>query len=240
MGMPITLEIIDEDVTAGAFQKIYDYFKYVDEKFSTYKSTSEISKINRGELDLAAASEDMQEIFRLADQTKKQTFGYFDIRHNGKYDPSGIVKGWAILQAYRILIESGFKHFYLDVGGDIQVAGQNSDGKSWQVGIRHPFEKDKIVKVLSIDNRGVATSGSYLRGDHIYDPLGGKPLNDIVSLTVVGPDVYEADRFATAAFAMGKKGIEFIEKLPGFEAYQIDNQGIATLTSGFRNYIAAL
>ncbi|MCR4333860.1 MAG: hypothetical protein NUV60_02505 [Patescibacteria group bacterium] len=39
-----------------------------------------------------------------------------------------------------------------------------------------------------------------------------------------------------AAFAVGKKGIEFIERLPDFEGYQIDAQGTATLTSGFGAY----
>jgi thiamine biosynthesis lipoprotein len=49
--------------------------------------------------------------------------------------------------------------------------------------------------------------------------------------------VYEADRFATAAFAMGKRGIQFIEKLVGFEGYMIDVEARATLTSGFERYV---
>jgi thiamine biosynthesis lipoprotein ApbE len=60
---------------------------------------------------------------------------------------------------------------------------------------------------------------------------------DVVSLTVIGPNVYEADRFATAAFAMGKKGIYFIEQLPGFEGYMIDTSAQATYTSGFERYV---
>ena len=58
-------------------------------------------------------------------------------------------------------------------------------------------------------------------------------LTDVVSITVVGSDVLEADRFATAAFAMGRAGIGFIEAYPGLEAYQINAAGIATMTSGF-------
>ena len=59
---------------------------------------------------------------------------------------------------------------------------------------------------------------------------------EIVSMTVVGPDVCEADRFATAAFAMGKNGIAFIENYPGLEGYLIDKNGMATMTSGFIKY----
>jgi FAD:protein FMN transferase len=83
---------------------------------------------------------------------------------------------------------------------------------------------------------GVATSGNYIRGAHIYDPKTENPLKDLVSITVIGPNVYEADRFATAAFAMGEKGIYFIESLKGFEEYAIDKAGIATQTSGFKKY----
>ncbi len=59
---------------------------------------------------------------------------------------------------------------------------------------------------------------------------------DIVSLTVIGPNIYEADRFATAAFAMGENGIFFIDNLPGFEGYVVNKNGIATMTQGFNQY----
>jgi thiamine biosynthesis lipoprotein len=91
--------------------------------------------------------------------------------------------------------------------------------------------------VLSIQGRGVATSGTYVRGQHIYNPKNGnQPVTGIVSLTVIGPDIFEADRFATAAFAMESVGIAFIEELEGFEGYMIDQKGMATYTSGFEEY----
>ena len=152
-------------------------------------------------------------------------------------DPSGIVKGWAILQAAHMLKEAGFSNFYIDAGGDIQVAG-NKDGEPWRIGIRDPFERKEIVKVLSVTDKGIATSGTAIRGQHIYDPHHpDTPLQDIVSLTIIGPNVYEADRFATAAFAMGKRGIYFIEQLAGFEGYMIDASARATFTSGFERYV---
>jgi thiamine biosynthesis lipoprotein ApbE len=36
---------------------------------------------------------------------------------------------------------------------------------------------------------------------------------------------------------MGKKGIEFIERFPGLEGYMIDQDGIATATSGFEKFL---
>jgi len=233
MGMPITLEVIDAS-SDDIFDTVFAYFEYVDRKFSTYKQDSEISRINRHELAIEQASVDMRTIFSLAEQTKQITAGYFDIAYNGIYDPSGIVKGWAIDRAAKIIAQHGYKSFYVDAGGDIQMAGSNSQGQLWRVGIRNPFNLNEIVKVLAVSNCGVATSGTSIRGQHIYDPHSGSPLaTDLVSLTVIGPNIYEADRFATAAFAMGDAGIIFIEQLPGFEGYAIDTRGQATYTSDF-------
>ncbi len=241
MGMPITVEIPGSDAREEFFAKVFAYFTHIDETFSTYKKTSEISAINEGILSEDAWSDEMKEVFELSEQTKKETRGYFDIKTPaGSLDPSGLVKGWAIFNAAEILKTAGIEDFYIDAGGDIQPHGKNAEGKPWSVGIKNPFAQGEIVKVLYLSGEGVATSGSYIRGSHIYNPLDAKnPASEVVSLTVVGPNVYEADRFATAAFAMGRYGVSFIEGLPGFEAYSIDAAKVATMTSGFAAYTHA-
>lgn len=238
MGMHITIEIVDSQVKPHDIQQIFNYFTYIDNKFSTYKKTSEISQINNKKLNKNQYSTDMKTILALCEQTKSETNGYFDILHNDKLDPSGIVKGWAIWQAAKLLQKAGFKNFYVDAGGDIQVKGKNSQGKSWTVGIRNPFNDKEIIKVISLNDKGIATSGTSIRGQHIYNPHNpNAKISQILSFTVIGKNVYEVDRFATAAFAMGEKGINFIENLPGFEAYMVDQKGIGTYTSGFNKYV---
>ena len=236
--MPITVEVIDAYASEAAINEVFSYFEYIDKKFSTYKDTSEITQINNGKIKEADYSEDMESVFVLSDETKIKTSGYFDIAApNEKYDPSGLVKGWAIYNASKLLEEHGFNNFYIDAGGDIQVHGKNSEGQSWRIGIRNPFNPKEIVKALCIQDKGVATSGTYIRGQHIYNPYKvNKPITEIVSLTVIGPNIYEADRFATAAFAMSEKGIMFIENLDGFEGCMIDRNGVAIMTSGFEKY----
>lgn len=239
MGMPITVEIVDPTARYSDLAAVFAYLTTVDEMFSTYKEDSEISRINRGELVPAQYSTQMRTILRLSERTREETRGYFDIRRDGICDPSGIVKGWAIQQAAKLLRGRGFRHFYIDAGGDIQVAGHNAEGKPWRVGIRNPFQHSEIVKVLSLTERGVATSGTAMRGQHIYNPhRQDTPILDIVSITVIGPNVYEADRFATAAFAMGREGIGFIARLTDFEGYMIDAQARATFTAGFERYVS--
>lgn len=238
MGMPITIEVVDNNARDGDINKVFDYFKYIDEKFSTYKPESEISKINRGEIGEKDFSQDIKTVLALSEETKKLTDGYFDINHNGKLDPSGLVKGWAIYNAAKMLKQAAFKNYYVEAGGDVQVSGKNPDGRPWQVGIRNPFNREEIIKVAYLNHdEGMATSGTYIRGQHIYNPKNpGEPITDIVSLSVIGPNVYETDRFATAAFAMGRAGINFIESYGGLEGYMVDKDGMATMTSGWGKY----
>jgi thiamine biosynthesis lipoprotein len=237
MGMPITVEIVDERVSEDDLEAVYSYLVSVDETFSTYKETSEVSRLNRGELREDEYSEDLREVLALSEETRRATGGYFNIWRGGVCDPSGLVKGWAVRNAARILRDRGLRNYYLDAGGDMQLAGMK-DGAPWRVGIRNPFNRAEHVKALSLTDHGIATSGTAIRGQHIYNPYqSGQPITEIVSMTVIGPDVYEADRFATAAFAMGRMGVAFVEGLSGFEGYMIDAQGIATYTSGFERYV---
>lgn len=239
MGMPIEIEIVGDGDVKSVLEAAFAYLVAVDERFSTYKESSEISQINRGELSLAAASDEMREVFAIAEITRQETNGYFDIcKPDGFIDPSGVVKGWAIRNTAALIRAAGRDHYMVNAGGDIAMGGLNTLGTEWSVGIRNPFSTNEIIKVVYPHGKGIATSGSYIRGDHIYNPHAPEEtIRDIVSITVIGPDVLEADRFATAAFAMGKDGIVFIEQLPGFEGYMIDAQGIATMTSGFAAHV---
>jgi len=233
MGMPITIDI--GGARGTLIETIFDYFGQIDRRFSTYRTDSEISAINRGDVPVKDWSGEMMQVLAIAERTRTETAGYFDIRKpDGSLDPSGIVKGWAIRNAAGMVREAGVSDFFIEAGGDIQSCGRNGSGLDWSVGIRNPFNADQIIKVVYPRGRGVATSGTYARGQHIYNPHGlGDPITDIVSLTVIGSDVLEADRFATAAFAMGKDGILFIEQTPGLEGYVVDINGRATPTTGF-------
>jgi thiamine biosynthesis lipoprotein len=240
MGMPITIEIVDS-MAARIMDEVFAYFMGVDQRFSTYKPESEITAFNQGLIASVQLSAEMQEVLTLAEQTKRETNGYFDIRRaDGTLDPSGIVKGWAIRNAARLIEEHGIVNYFVEAGGDIQSGGRPAEDQEWKFGIRNPFDESQIIKALAPRGKGIATSGTSARGQHIYNPHRmNNPIEDIVSLTVIGANVLEADRFATAAFAMGRAGIHFIEKTPGLEGYLVDTQGIATLTRGFGAYVTS-
>lgn len=234
MGMPVEV-CIAERASKEDIEEVFIYLRGVDEQFSTYKKTSEVSRINNKMLKKKNYSMEMKKVLKIGEKTKNETGGYFDVWNNDLLDPSGIVKGYAINKASEILKKKGYKNFFVEIAGDIQVSGLNV-GKRWKVGIKNPFNNSEIVKVLLVSDKGIATSGTYARGNHIYNPKG-QVQQEIVSLTVIANDVLEADRIATGAFAMGKAAIPFLEKLEGFEAFAITAESTGITTSGFSKYV---
>lgn len=239
MTMPCIVEIVDSNADLKDIEAIFDYFQHIDETFSYFKPSSELSAINSGKLKLEDASSEMQEVFALCARTKEQTDGFFDVaKSDGTCDTSGIVKGLAVHRGAQMLKERGYKNYCVEIAGDMEVSGHNKDGRPWIIGIQNPFNLDEIIKRVELSNAGIATSGTYQRGSHIYNPKDWTDkIEKIVGLTVIGPNVYEADRFATACYAMGEEGIYFLEYLDGFEGYLIGSNGIAMMTTGFAKYI---
>lgn len=237
--MSVAIEVLDNAVKSTDIDEVLDYFHSVDETFSTYKKTSEISRINRKLLKLEDASPEVKKVLTLCEQTKRATKGYFDISVEGIIDPSGLVKGYAISEGSKMLVKKGYKNFYVEIGGDIDIRG-HKNGMKWKVGIRNPLKSFENARVLFLSDRGIATSGIYERGMHIYNPIKKKLANELLSATVVGNDVYEADRFATGVYAMGEKGIDFLEEKEGLEGYVITKDGKELFTSGFAMYLSKL
>src|SRR4028119_232150 len=79
MGMPVTVYAEDTD-DAHILELVFSYFMHVDEVFSTYKDGSEISRINRDELQFKQYSPEMIEVFRLSEETREATGGFFNIQ----------------------------------------------------------------------------------------------------------------------------------------------------------------
>ncbi len=237
MTMPVFIVLVDERAIQENVDEILSYFDLINNIFNSFDEFSYISKINRGEIKEKDWHPLVKEIITLAEKTKKETDGYFEYLRDGKYELLGIVKGFAIHQACNLLKEKGLKNFLVEIAGDIEVAGLNEKGEKWKIGIRNPFNKDEIIKVLSVTNAGIATSGNYERGEHIYNPHTGKMATDISSLTVIAKNALEADRFSTPFFAEGKSSIYKLEQMEDFEGYMVYNNKEAVSTTGLSKFI---
>ena len=221
MGMPVTV------VCDGGAERVFAWLRWVDATFSTYREDSQIRRIDRGELRVADAHPDVQEVLARCERLRKQTGGYFDARAGGSLDPSGLVKGWAVDRAAALLRGP----FMIDAGGDVLLRGG-----PWRVGVRHPLRGDALCAALELSDAAVATSGAYERGDHVLDPVSGGPARGALSVTVVTRSLARADAFATAAFAMGRQGPAWTARLRGCEAMTVLEGGEVLCTEGFARH----
>ena len=197
--------------------------------FSTFRESSAISRINRGELHLLDAGAEVIEVVDASTWLEHVSGGAFRARRPGDtlVDPAGFVKGWAAELAAQCLDRAGLRHWYLSVGGDIQTRGTSGDGSSWRVAIADPNSDDAcaIRAVVEVSGEAVATSGTAARGRHLWDGRTGRPADALASMTVVGPHLTWADAFATAAFVMGAEGIDWVANFDGYRALAITSAG---------------
>jgi thiamine biosynthesis lipoprotein len=246
MGTAIGLDVRDASVMPAVLERAFAYLRGVDERFSPYKPASEVSRLIRGELDEAAMSPDLQAVLSLCEEARHASEGYFDIRTHrpdGRPDPTGLVKGWALENAGRILEDGGARNYCINGGGDIFARGEAAPGHAWRVGIRHPLIADALATVVAMRDGAVATSGAYERGEHIRDPFTGRAPSGVLSITIVGPSLTFVDAYATAAFAMGPTGLAWVAGVAGYEGCAItaDRDGAnprLAWTPGFDRYLA--
>lgn len=247
-GTVISIDVrdIDDD---GAIDACLAFFERVDDLFSTWRPDTEIMRIGRGELPRADASPEVVEVLELCEQMRLESRGAFDITAGGlpnvperpgraPLDPSGLVKGWAVARAGALLQAAGATCFFVSAGGDLVAVGHPEEHPAgWRVGIRHPWEPQRVAAVLAIDGAAVATSGRYERGDHIIDPRTGRPAAGLASVTVVGPDLAVADAYATAVLVLGPdEGMLWLAARAGYEGLAITDDRNVVTTTGFDRY----
>jgi thiamine biosynthesis lipoprotein len=237
MGTAVSIDLADDlpaDVLADMIRDACAWLHEVDERFSTYKETSEVNRFQRREITLAELSPDMRHVLDACADLWRETGGYFDAYACGPLDPSGYVKGWSVEVASARLAAAGSTRHYINAGGDVRIRGCAAGGVPWRVGIRHPWEADRLSWVLSVTDGAVATSGTYERGDHVRNPRTGKPASGLRSVTVVGPDLARADAYATAGLAMGVTGISWLAEraAEGYDSAVVTDDGRAFTSAG--------
>jgi thiamine biosynthesis lipoprotein len=235
MGMPIVIDVRDEGAGERLLDVAFDEFRAVDARFSTYREDSEITRINRGTLAIADAHADMHEVLARCEELRAETRGFFDLcaASATSFDPSGLVKGWAVDRVAAMLDDEGLRDYAINAGGDVRVRGCALPDSCWRVGIQHPTIGDRLANVVVATDLAIATSGAYARGDHVLDPHTRRPPRGVSSVTITGPDLATADAFATAAFAMGVEGPAWTARLRGYEAMTILSDGRALSTPRF-------
>ncbi|MGB8651654.1 MAG: FAD:protein FMN transferase [Mycobacteriales bacterium] len=239
MGLPVSVLARGDGASSAAAEQavraVYDELHEVDAVFSPYREDSEVTRLARGQLALADCRDDVREVVRRCREARERTGGLFDAhRPDGRWDPSGLVKGWAVERAARHL-EAPATDWCLNAGGDVVVLSPS--GVPFAVGIQDPHDGTRVAAVLERTGGGVATSGTAARGAHLYDPRTGAAVRAVASVTVSGPSLETADVLATAAFVGG--GLDLVREWTGYEALLIGSDGGLLSTAGWQGTLPA-
>ncbi|GGT19041.1 FAD:protein FMN transferase [Streptomyces chromofuscus] len=244
MGTVFSFDVRGGDPTAvrAALDEAVAGLHRVDLVFSTYRQDSQISRLGRGEVGVEECDPEVAEVLELAAEAERVSEGWFSTTYEGRLDPTGIVKGWAVERAARLLAAAGASGVSVNGGGDVQLLGAPGAGRPWRVGVSDPLRPGGLAAVVSAGGVGelaVATSGTAERGAHIVDPRTGKSaVTDLLAVTVVAPRLTWADCWATAAFARGSRdGLAWLESLPDVEALLITAGDEVWCTGGLAGWL---
>lgn len=212
MGMPISIHVRtdrpDDDAVDAAAARCWTLLREIDQVFSPYRPDSDVSRIRREELDFSDADPWVAQVATACEQAARVTGGRFSAYWDGRFDPTGYVKGWAVERAARAFLEPLLEHrgvqaAGINAGGDMQLFTADAADRPWRIGVEDPSCTGRLTATVDVRNGAVATSGIAQRGCHVRDPRTGSLATDVLSATVVCDSLTDADVWATAAVAAG-------------------------------------
>lgn len=241
MGLPVTLAVrgrsAGTDTAARVWRDVMGELRRIDALFSTYRPESAISRIGRGEIGIEGGPDELVEVLELADAARRATAGAFDVWRTDEtgervFDPSGVVKGWALERAASSLQGLDDTAWCLSGGGDMVCSAGPADFPPWRIGIENPTDPREVVGVVEVRDGGVATSGTAHRGQHIRDARDGRPPRGIASVTVVAATLTGADIEATCGFLMGTEAASWLARRPLRRALLVTSDGDVVSVEG--------
>ena len=141
------------------------------------------------------------------------------------------------------MLAKGINAGIINGSGDMSTWGKHPNGKPWNIGITNPFETEKLVAVVPINNGAVTTSGSYekfvvfdgKRYSHIINPATGYPATGLCSVTVIGSNAETANGLSTSLMVLGKTaGLLLLERFPEYSCVMITDNGKVVKSKNFR------
>lgn len=205
MGTVITLQV--HDASSEVVDRFFSRIRELEALLSRFRPSSQISLLADGSRKRADSDPAVLEVLSRCGDLRRRTDGCFEHEPQQQsgdpadpiLDPNAVAKGWIVTEAAETLKDAGVSEFFINAGGDV-MASRPRPGDPWRVGVQHPDDPDAVVAVFAVSHGAVATSGAYERGQHIRSARTPR----LKSVTVVGPDLAEADGLATAVLASGQ------------------------------------
>jgi thiamine biosynthesis lipoprotein len=152
-------------------------------------------------------------------------------------------EGYATNKCRTMMRAKGIEAGIINGSGDMSTWGKQPNGKDWNIGITNPYDTDKLIAVVPINNGSVTTSGNYekfvvlngKRYSHIINPATGYPATGLCSVTVFGPNAETANGLSTSLMVLGKTaGLDLLYKYPDYSCLMITDSGKIIKSKNFK------
>jgi len=156
-------------------------------------------------------------------------------------------EGYAADRCKTLMLKKGINSGIVNATGDMSTWGLQPDGQRWKIGITNPFKRNKLIKVLSLSDQSVTTSGSYekyvefdgVRYSHIINPATGYPARGLTSVTVVGPGAEMCNGLSTSIMVLGQKeGLRLLSLFPEYSCLMITDKGKVIRSRSFNKHFS--
>ena len=160
-----------------------------------------------------------------------------------RLDLGAFAKGYIADKVKALLLDRGVKSGVLDLGRNILLIGEKPDGAPFSIGVQSPMNAGDLLRVLSLRDKSLVTSGTYeryfehegRRYHHVLDPFTGFPADrDLLAVTILSGSSLWGDALSTACLLLGvEDGLKLIDAVPEAEALFVRADGTVVTSSGF-------
>ena len=162
-----------------------------------------------------------------------------------RLDLGAFAKGYIADKIKALLLDRGVKSAVLDLGRNILLIGEKPDGAPFSIGVQSPMNSGDLLRVLSLRDKSLVTSGTYeryfehdgRRYHHVLDPFTGFPADrDLLAVTVLSDSSLWGDALSTACLLLGEEeGLKLVDSIPQAEALFVRADGTVVTSAGFPN-----
>ena len=156
---------------SGNYEVSEDFLKVVDKALAYYKINNKYDITVKPLVDLWGFGTSSE--FKIPDSSKItdvlqyvgsekiliQNNQIVKLDNNVEIDLSSIAKGFAVDKVSDFMTNLSYINHIVEIGGEIKTSGFNGK-KAWMVGVNSPID-DELVLKLKLNNKSIATSGSY-------------------------------------------------------------------------------
>ncbi|WP_125772597.1 FAD:protein FMN transferase [Companilactobacillus furfuricola] len=212
-----TTKLIEEDL------------EKIERKFSMTNSDSLISKYRQGETEAVARDPMFQEVFGQCNLANDFTNGYFDAFDDGKFDPSELIKGWAIERLFQLhlkplLIAPNIIGVSFGDDKDIQMASKADSDFQWDIGINDPNRVGVKIAEYRIENGAISTT--QIKNDNVRSFDRHVPC--LKQVSVITTSLTRANAWSSVAVSAGVDNFKRLIGDSGLTGVMVDSCSVLT------------